>query len=136
MKKRFQSKVDLFILLPVLLLLLAGEIYMISIGMKTGIIGVSVSILFVLYVWYDTIYIFTEDNRLMIRIGFFYHKEIYIKSIKKVRPTKDHSASPALSFFDRLEIRYHRYGRIVVSPNNKFEFIKRLQQVNPKIITE
>lgn len=135
MKKRFQSKIDLPILIPILLLLVTAEIYMIAIGLKTGVIGVLLIIAFVLYVCYDTLYVFTDDDKLEIKIGFLYHKEIHIKSIKKVRPTKDHSPSPALSF-DRLEIRYHRYGRIVVSPNDKFEFIKRLQQVNPRIVAE
>lgn len=135
MKKSFQSKVDLPLVLPVLILLVAAEIFMILTGILPGIIGISLIILFVVYLCVNTLYEVTDDNKLKIKIGFLYRKEIYIKSIKRVFPTKDHSASPALSF-DRLEIRYHRYGRIVVSPNNKVEFVKKLQQVNPAIIIE
>ena len=135
MKKSFQSKVDLPLVLPVLILLVAAEIFMILTGILPGIIGISLIILFVVYLCVNTLYEVTDDNKLKIKIGFLYRKEIYIKSIKRVFPTKDHSASPALSF-DRLEIRYHRYGRIVVSPNNKVEFVKKLQQVNPGIIIE
>lgn len=133
MQKRFKSKIGF--LIPILLVLFAIEAFMIW---KNNFIGIAISavpILFVLYLYFATRYVLTHDQKLKIKIGFFYSREIYIKSIKKVRPTNNHRASPALSF-DRLEISYNRYGRVVVSPNRKSEFIKELKEVNPRINTD
>ena len=134
MKKAFKSKVD-FLLLPVLLILVAAEAYMIYTMNIVGIIAVGIFILFFVYLYLDTLYILTNDNKLEIKSGFFFHKEIYIKSIRRVRPVKNRRASPALSS-DRLEISYNRYGRVVVSPTNTSKFIKELKDVNPRIRIE
>jgi hypothetical protein len=135
MKKTFKSKIDLLFLLPILVALIGAEAYMISNAIIIGAIAVGIITLFVIYTCIDTLYVVTGDDKLKIKSGFLFQKEIYIKSIKKVRPTRDHSASPALSF-DRLEISYNRYGRVVVSPNNQSEFIRELKEVNPRIRIE
>jgi len=135
MKKTFKSKVDLRLLLPILLLLIVSEAVMIYYDILPGAIAVALIALFVIYLCIDTLYVVTGDNKLKIKSGFLFNREIYIKSIKKVRPTRDHRASPALSF-DRLEISYNRYGRVVVSPSNKSEFIRELKEVNPRIRVE
>jgi hypothetical protein len=135
MKKTFKSKVDALVLIPVLVVLIGAEVYMIVNNFIIGVIAIGLLTLFVIYVCVDTLYVVTGDDKLKIKSGFLYNREIYIKSIKKVRPTRDHKASPALSF-DRLEISYNRYGRVVVSPNNKTEFIKELKEVNPRIRIE
>jgi hypothetical protein len=135
MKKTFKSKVDLLFLIPILLVLVGAEAFMITNKILVGEIGVGLLAAFIIYMCIDTLYVVTGDNKLKIKSGFLYNREIYIKSIKKVRPTRDHRASPALSF-DRLEISYNRYGRVVVSPNNKSEFIKELKEVNPRIRIE
>jgi hypothetical protein len=135
MEKTFKSKIDLRVLLPVLAVLAGAEAYLISNKILIGVIAVGLLAAFVIYMCIDTLYVVTNDNKLKIKSGFFYNQEIYIKSIKKVRPTTDHRPSPALSF-DRLEISYNRYGRVVVSPNNKSEFIRELKEVNPRIRIE
>ncbi|MGZ3845661.1 MAG: PH domain-containing protein [Flavisolibacter sp.] len=135
MKKTFKSKIDLLLLLPVLLVLIGVGVYMALNGILAGEIAVGLVLLFVLYTCWDTFYMFTNDNKLKIKSGFFYNREIYIKSIRKITPTKNRRASPALSS-DRLEISYNRYGRVVVSPNRKSEFIKDLKEVNPRIRIE
>ncbi len=135
MKKTFRSKVELLLLLPLIGLLLAAEIFMISNGIVLGIVLVGVIVAFITYLCFNTIYTITKDNKLRVKSGFFFEREIYIQSIKKIRPTHDRSTSPALSF-DRLEICYHRYGRLVVSPNNKMDFIRELTNVKPDIDVE
>jgi len=134
MNKAFKSKIDI-LLLSVLLILISVEAYMLYTMTILGIIIVGIFILFFVYLYLDTIYVFTSDKKLKIRIGFFFHKEIYIKSIRKVRAVRHHRASPALSS-DRLEISYNRYGRVVVSPSNQTKFIKELTDVNPRIRVE
>src|SRR6476469_4319893 len=135
MKKTFKSKIDMLLLLPVLLVLAGVGVYVVLNGIIAGEIAVGVILLFILYTCLDTFYTFTNDNKLKIRSGVFYNREIYIKSIRKIRPTKNRRASPALSS-DRLEISYNRYGRVVVSPNRKSEFIRDLKEVNSCIIIE
>jgi hypothetical protein len=135
MQKTFKSKIDLLLLIPVLVVLVGVGVYMIVNGIIIGEIVIGLIMLFILYTWVYTSYEVTNDDKLRIKSGFFYNREIYIKSIKKVRPTKNHRASPALSS-DRLEISYNRYGRVVVSPNNKTEFIRELKVVNPRIRIE
>jgi hypothetical protein len=135
MKKTFRSKIDMLILVPVILVLAGVGVYMIVNGILIGEIAIGLVGLFIFYTYVYTSYVVTDDNKLKIRSGFLYNQEIYIKSIKKVRPTKNHRASPALSS-DRLEISYNRYGRVVVSPNNKTEFLRELKVVNPRIRIE
>lgn len=135
MKKTFKSKVDPFILVALIIVLLGTEIFMIINKILTGEIVVALIAAFAIYLYIETLYTVTGDHKLKIKSGFLYHKEIYIKSINKLRSVKDHRAWPALSS-DRLEISYNRYGKIIVSPNKKTEFIKELRDVNPRIRIE
>lgn len=135
MKKTFKSKIDLSVLLPVLLILVVAEGYLLFNKIIIGAIAVALFAAFVIYLCSDTLYVLTNDKKLKIKSGFLYHREIYIRSIKKVKPTKNHRASPALSS-DRLEIRYNRYGRITISPSHQSEFIRELKEVNPRIQIE
>src|SRR4051812_45065776 len=121
MKKTFKSKVDFLVLVPASILLITAGVYVIVNKIVIGEIAIALLVTFLIYVYFNTLYEVTGDNKLKIKSGFLFHREIYIKSIKKVKPTKNHVASPALSF-DRLEIRYNRYGRVIVSPDKPTEF--------------
>lgn len=135
MEKKFRSKIELRLLIPVLLVLAIAEVLMIYFNIIIGVVAFAIITAFILYLCLDTFYVVTGDNRLRIKSGFLFHKEIYIKSIRRLRPTRDRHASPALSF-DRLEISYNRYGRVVVSPGNKAAFIEHLTERNPRIDVE
>jgi hypothetical protein len=135
MKKTFKSKVDIFILIPLIVVLLSAEVFMIINKILLGEIAVALVAAFVIYMYVETLYVVTGDNKLRIKSGFLYKNEIYIKSIKKLRSVKDHRPWPALSS-DRLEISYNRYGKVIVSPDNKSEFIRELKEVNPRIRIE
>jgi Bacterial PH domain len=135
MKKTFKSKVDLLLLIPALFVLIGTGTFMVLKKILIGEIAVALLAALLVYIYINTLYELTGDNKLKIKSGVFFHREIYIKSIKKVKPTKDHTASPALSF-DRLEIRYNRYGRVIVSPERPTEFIRELKEVNPRIQIE
>lgn len=135
MKKTFKSKIDLPVLLPIIIVFLTAEIFMIVKGIVIGVIAITLLSIFISYLCIDTRYI-TNGSSLRIKSGFLFDQEIYIKSIKRVSPVKQHGVkSPALSF-DRLEICFNRYGRIIISPNNQKEFIRELTEVNPRIRVE
>jgi hypothetical protein len=132
MKKTFKSKVEMVIIVPVIVLLLITGAFTIVNRIWPAVIAISLVSLFILYLYLQTVYELTEDAKLKIKSGFLYHQEIYVNSIKKIRQTRNHLASPALST-DRLEILYNRYGRVLISPDEKSEFINQLRRLNPRI---
>jgi hypothetical protein len=132
-KKTYRSKIELTLIVPVALVLVAIGVFMIVNQIWIGAALVALLGLFGVYLCLNTGYEFIDDDdKLKIKSGFLYQKEIYVNSIRKIRATKNHIASPALST-DRLEILYNRYGRILISPDQKSEFINRLRQLNPRI---
>jgi|ERR1700694_1002063 len=132
MKKTYKSKVEKAILLPMAMLLLVLELVMLFNQIWAGAILIVLIGLFIVYLYLDTSYELTGDDRLKVKSGFLFHREIYVKSIKRITQTRNPLTSPALSL-DRLEIQYNRYDRVLISPNEKSEFISRLKQVNPRI---
>jgi hypothetical protein len=73
-----------------------------------------------------------HDNRLIIRCGFLYRKEVDIQSIQRIKETGNPLSSPAISL-DRLEIRYGKSGWVLVSPKGKKGFIAALKSLNSAI---
>jgi hypothetical protein len=132
MKQTYKSKVETMILVPLALLLFITELLMLINRFWVGAALCLLIVGFIIYLYYFTSYEVTPDKKLKIRSGFLYHKEIYIPTIKKVRAIRSHLVSPALSA-DRLEICYHRYGRVLISPEEATEFISQLMKLNPRI---
>ena len=73
-----------------------------------------------------------SNNILKIKSGFLLNRSIPIESIKKIVPCHTILSAPALSF-DRLEVFYNQYDSVVISPENKDDFIADLQKINPAI---
>jgi len=135
MKKIYRSKIDRVLLLPVAALLFAAFIYCLIVGNFIISVLILLAGLFLLYVCRSTFYQLTTDNKLKVRSGFLFNREIHINSIRRIKSARGHSASPALSQ-DRLEIFYHRYGSVLVSPMHRQEFIADLKKINPRINVE
>ncbi|WP_187269328.1 PH domain-containing protein [Algibacter pacificus] len=85
-----------------------------------------------LYLNFSTKYTITESGILEVICGFLYHKRFDIKKIKSVAKTGNLMSSPAPSL-DRIELTYGKFDVIVISPKDKNEFARALQQVNPEI---
>jgi hypothetical protein len=132
MRKIYRSKVEGLILVPLVLVLSMGIVLLIQNQFWPGAVLGILLILFLVYLYRTTRYELTEDEKLKIRSGFLYKKEIYVKSIKSIHNTKNHLASPALSN-DRIEIQFNRYERVQISPNAKRDFISELVRINPRI---
>ncbi|HWJ90577.1 MAG TPA: PH domain-containing protein [Flavisolibacter sp.] len=132
MKKTFKSKFELVIWIPIAIILASAEFYMISNKVWTVAAVIALISLFLIYLYLDTAYELTGDNKLRIKTGFLYNKVIYIQSIKRVKRRRNITASPALSH-DRLEIFFNRYESVMISPSGKSDFIKQLKVLNPKI---
>lgn len=84
-------------------------------------------------VFFGTYYLI-NDGVLTLRCGVMMNTKIKISEITSILPTKTKLSSPALSA-DRLEIRYGKYGKVVISPENKEAFIAQCKALNPGIAT-
>lgn len=68
----------------------------------------------------------------MIRSGLITNQKIDINDIRKIVQTTNPMSSPALSL-DRIEIFYHKFDSIIISPKDKILFIEDLKRINPAI---
>jgi hypothetical protein len=76
------------------------------------------------------IYTITE-NTLIIRWGLFYRRTIDIRKITKLRKSSNSVTAPALSL-NRIGILFG-VGAVLISPQNRETFIKKLREINPRI---
>ena len=74
-----------------------------------------------------------RQNKLEIKGGVLYRLSIDISQIKKIEKSNSLSSSPASSL-ERLEILYNKWDSVLISPENKEDFIADLKQINPDII--
>jgi preprotein translocase subunit SecE len=80
----------------------------------------------------NTNYTIKGDGSLRVKCGFLINILIDIKSIRKIETTKSVLSSPALSLH-RLEVFYNKYDSVMISPQNKEDFVAQLQNINPAI---
>ena len=139
--KTYKSKVDLWIAILLILIVLLG-IYAIilsiffsataneSIGLGiTGIVMI-LSVLIFLPVNYTLL-----ESQLLIRFGLFRHRINY-QDIKSVKKTFNLLSSPALSL-KRIEIQYSKgIGFTLISPNDIESFVKDLSIKCPHLKLE
>lgn len=96
-----------------------------------GIAIVACIAAFILHLFATTYYTIS-GNELKVRSGFLINITIDINTITKITPTNNMLSAPALSL-DRLEIFYNKYDSVMVSPENKEEFITKLKEINTDI---
>lgn len=82
------------------------------------------------WVWFGTFYAIDNDN-LNIKCGPFREK-IPLKDIKNIRETRNAASSAALSL-DRIEIKYGRNKKTIISPVKKSEFIGMIKSKCPDV---
>jgi hypothetical protein len=87
-------------------------------------------ILFVGWIWFGTGYEICE-NELKISCGPFRQK-IPLREIREVKRTRSPLSSPACSL-DRMEIKYGKSKRVMISPADKENFIKTIIKKSPSI---
>jgi hypothetical protein len=87
-------------------------------------------ILFIGWIWFGTGYEILE-NELKIRCGPF-RQRIPIREIKEIKRTRSPLSSPACSL-DRMEIKYGKSKRVMISPADKENFIRMIMERSPSI---
>ena len=127
----YRSKISVGIVAPVILI--TGALLVVSLIESDWIvflIGLAIT-LFVIHLFFTTYYL-VDGSILQIKSGFLYNKELSIYSIVKLEETTSPLSAPAISL-DRLEVFYNRFDSIIISPENKTDFIKHLCDINPEI---
>jgi hypothetical protein len=87
-------------------------------------------ILFAGWIWFGTGYKMM-DNELKIYCGPFRHT-ISLQDIKEIKSTRSPLSSPACSL-DRMEIKFGKSKRVMISPADREGFIKMLIGKFPQI---
>lgn len=80
----------------------------------------------------NTCYTITPDAYLQIRCGWMVNMKFDIHNIRKIEDTHNVLSSPALSL-DRIEIFYNKFDSVMVSPDDKDQFIADLKRIKPSI---
>ncbi|HLJ73982.1 MAG TPA: PH domain-containing protein [Thermoanaerobaculia bacterium] len=136
---RFESKRDLWLVLllrvmPIVLLLIVGDVWYLQHHDLRGPIAGAIILIVVEIFFFETIlrstYYVIEADTLTIRSSFITWR-VPIRDIRSITPTRSAISSPALSL-DRLRIEYGRKW-ILVSPEDRQRFIAALRSVNPAI---
>jgi len=126
----FPSKRDLWLGLLIWgLTLLAAIPALLKPGKGQLIIMIAV-ILFIGWIWFGTGYEISDDE-LKIRCGPF-RQRIPLQEIKEIRKTRSPLSAPACSL-DRMEIKYGKSKRVMISPVDKDNFIKTIVEKSPHI---
>ena len=92
--------------------------------------------LIIIDIYTKTYYTIDDDKHtLKVKSGFLVNNKYDINKITKIRNTRTWLSSPALSM-DRIEITIGRYNKVVISPENKAQFISHLTSLNPNILVQ
>jgi hypothetical protein len=129
--KKYTSKIDLFLLLSLIIVLGGGTVFMLYQEIWVGLVIMLLTSLFIAHLFLNTYYLI-DAQVLAIRSGVLVNMKVSIHDIKEIVETRDAISSPALSL-DRLYIRYHRQSDVIVSPKDKEGFIQQLLLINPSI---
>ena len=132
-EKRFKSKVDLWILLVIVAMVIMDVVLIIALAMepgspaeKTGAILVCIALMALLASLALRTYYAVDKNVLRVVSGPFRWK-IPIDQITSVTPTRTLLSSPAMSL-DRLKIEYGKLRPMVVSPADMKGFLRAIGQ--------
>ena len=136
MIRKYKSKVSYGLLIAISLIMFGPFMFKLSdYTLNTqrilGILLLLVTFALILHMFLTTIYTIDND-KLKIKSGFFSYKPIEISEIKRIKKTNNIISSPAASF-DRIEIQYGKFKSIIISPKDKLNFCKDLNELNPEI---
>jgi hypothetical protein len=140
--KRFPSKVDIWLVVPVLLIQVGVPLAIIamvpepdrsdaSVGAIIAIQAVAVSV--TAWVFLSTSYRL-DASQLVVRSGPF-KWTVELSSLRRIRPTRSLLSAPALSL-DRLELQYGPARTIVISPADRSAFLDAIAERAPGAVIE
>lgn len=139
----YRSKIDHWLWIAIVLVILGSLIVSLlkeqAIDLKLLLVmcvQLIIPTFFVVNIFTNTFYTIDEKKQILrVKSGVFVDSKYDINKITSVRETHTWLSSPALSL-DRLEIKIGEKRKVIISPNNKTEFINHLLKLNPKIMVE
>jgi hypothetical protein len=131
METTYKSKIDIGLMLPIFIVLFGVGVLMGFMRAWAGIAIILLLLTFAIYVLLTTQYKIIGKT-LRIKSGIFVNKAISIDTIRMITETNSTLSSPANSL-DRIELRYNKFEKIIISPKDKDGFIKKLFEINPGI---
>ncbi len=126
----FPSKRDFWLGLLIWGLMLLGAVPAFLKPGKGQLMIMIAVILFVGWIWFGTGYEISESE-LKIRCGPF-RQRVPLQEIREIKRTRNPLSSPACSL-DRMEIKYGKSKRVMISPADKANFIKMMIEKSPQI---
>jgi len=96
-----------------------------AVALPTLLLGVGLP----LWLLFSTTYALDQEQ-LSIRCGPF-KWQVPIRDIRAITPTRNPLSSPALSL-DRLRIDYGSGGSVMISPNNKEQFLRDIEALRAR----
>lgn len=130
--KKYKSKIDTWIILPIAIILGVEAFIMIVNHLWNGLAVIIAIVLFITYM-FSSIYYIIDGNKLIVRCGFMFNTTIPVDQIKKIVETNNPFSAPAGSL-DRIAIYYKTCGSVIVSPKDKMGFINQLKEINSTIV--
>lgn len=134
----YRSKVDRWIFMSIAIVMIIAVVGVVVVTFKDGkIVGGFLSLLamlvptiFLIDLYRNTYYTIDDaDRTLLVKGGILIKNKYDIDAITLVKKTNTKLNYPALSM-DRIEIRFGKFSRVVVSPNDKEAFINHLKRLN------
>jgi hypothetical protein len=130
MAKRYNSKMGLEIIIPVVLVLVLTGVLAAS-GGAWLVIPINAVVLAFVFILFRGTYYIINGNQLIIKAGFLFNKTLEISEVTKITETYNPLSAPAASL-DRLEIKSNKTYELI-SPKDKDGFIAEMVSLNPKI---
>jgi hypothetical protein len=131
METTYKSKIDIGLTFPIFIVLFGVGGLMVFMRVWAGFAIILLLLTFIIHMLLTTQYKIVGKS-LRIKSGIFVNKSVSIDTIRKITETNSILSSPANSL-DRLELRYNKFERIIISPKDKDGFIKILSELNPNI---
>lgn len=127
----YKSKKDTWLIMLIYVAVcgaLAGCVTLAFSGLRGDLLSAAflfvIGVVFPLWLMRATFYVL-DDRRLAIRCGPF-RWSIPLAKIKSVKRSRSMLSSPALSL-DRVQIRYGRFGSVLISPEHRGRFLAELE---------
>jgi len=131
METTYKSKIDIGLTFPIFIVLFGVGGLMVFMRVWAGLAIILLLLTFIIHMLLTTQYKIIGKS-LRIKSGIFVNKSVSIDTIRTITETNSILSSPANSL-DRLELRYNKFERIIISPKDKDGFIKILSELNPNI---
>lgn len=125
--KTYRTRISIILLLIIAAIFLAPIFLYIREPKTGGLITIILTFALVLAIIFSCKYVI-DGETLKVYYFFGIHKDIPIKSIKDITPSRNPISSPAASL-KRIAIHYGDNDVILISPRNQDEFIEQINKI-------